>query len=272
MGARRRAAGDTFIAMRGKIAGSIAAARTSRNAINALAVYQGKLYAGSELYSGGGSALPLSPNTNHGGRVFRYEGGTRWTNVGKIADVRSVSGLASFNGELYAGTGTTGAWRDKPRTRGMYRYDGKDGWISCGCPGQRIAHLAVHNGNLFGLSYDDGGFFRYDGGTNWTSLGPVPMTSQVYSSAIYEGKLLAGTWPTGSVYRFDGTKTWQSTGRLGEEKEVMGMSVYNGKLYAGTLPLAAVYRYDGQNNWTSTGRLDKTPDVVYRRALVDGGV
>ena len=34
-----------------------------------------------------------------------------------------------------------------------------------GCPDLRVVHLSVYNGDLFGLSYDDGGFFRYDGGT-----------------------------------------------------------------------------------------------------------
>ena len=236
------------------------------NAVAALAVYDGHLYAGSELYSGGGSSLPLSPNTNHGGSVFRYEGGTRWTDVGRIADVRSVSGLAVFKGKLYAGTGTTGAWRDTPRTRGMYRYDGDGKWTSCGCPGLRVVHLSVHNGSLYGLSYDAGGFFRYEGGTHWTRLGPLPDTTQVYGTAIYEGKLFAGTWPTGSVFRFDGPQKWTHAGRLGDEKEVMGMSVYNGQMYAGTLPFADVYRYDADSRWVSTGRLDRTPDVRYRRA------
>jgi hypothetical protein len=236
------------------------------NAITGLAVYEGKLYAGSECYSGGGSALPVSPNTNPGGSVFRYEGGTQWTDCGKVADVRSISGLAVYRGKLYAGTGTSGGWRDRPRTRGMYRYDGDGKWISCGCPGLRVVHLGVHNGSLYGLSYDEGGFFRYEGGTEWTRLGPVPDTTQVYSMAVYEGRVHVGTWPTGSVFRFDGPQTWTHCGRLGQEKEVMGMAVYNGKLYAGTLPWAEVYRYDGGTTWTSTGRLDQTPDVRYRRA------
>ena len=238
------------------------------NAITGLAVYNGHLYAGSELYSGGGSSLPLSPNLNHGGRVYRYEGGTRWAALGKVSDVRSVSGMAVYNGKLYVGTGTTGAWRDTPRTRGMYRFDGAGKWTSCGCPDLRVVHLSVYNGKLFGLSYDAGGFFRYEGGTNWTRLGPVPDTSQVYSTAVYEGRIHAGTWPTGSVFRYEGPQKWISTGRLGQEKEVMGMAVYNGKLYAGTLPLAQIYRYDGQDKWVSTGQLDKTPDVRYRRAWV----
>ena len=238
------------------------------NAITGLAVYQGRLYAGSELYSGGGSSLPLSPNQHHGGTVYRYQGGTRWENLGKVADVRSISGMAVYNDTLYIGTGTTGAWRDTPRTRGMYRFDGSGRWTSCGCPALRVVHLSVYNGKLFGLSYDGGGFFQYEGGTDWKRLGPVPDTTQVYSTAVYEGRIHAGTWPTGSVFRYEGPQKWISTGRLGQEKEVMGMAVYNGKLYAGTLPLAEIYRYDGPDNWVSTGRLDTTPDVRYRRAWV----
>ena len=236
------------------------------NAITGMAVYQGKLYAGSEYYSGGGSALPLSPNTEHGGRVFRYEGGTRWTDCGKAADVRSISGLAVYRGGLYAGTGSSGGWRDTPRTRGMYRYEGGDKWTSCGCPGTRITHMGVYNGSLYGLSYDGGAFSRYEGQSKWTQMGPVPNTNQVYSMAVHEGRIHVGTWPSGAVYRFDGPQQWTFAGRLGQEKEVMGMAVYNGKLYAGTLPLAEVYRYDGGTTWVSTGRLEHTPDVRYRRA------
>ena len=238
------------------------------NAITSLAVYRGNLYAGSELYSGAGSSLPVSLNTNHGGSVFRYEGGQKWTNLGKVADVRSISGLTVFKGNLYAGTGTTGAWRDTPRTRGMYRFDGVGKWTSCGCPDLRVVHLGVYNGDLLAMSYDAGGFFRYDGGTKWTQLGPVPESTQAYSMAVYEGKVHVGTWPTGSVFQYDGPQKWTHRGRLGQEKEVMGMSVYNGKLYAGTLPYADVYRYEGGSKWVTTGRLDNTPDVRYRRAWV----
>lgn len=236
------------------------------NGLKALAVFQGRLYVSSELYDGGGSSLPRSPNQNTGGHVYRYEGGTEWTDCGRIADVRSISGLAVYRGRLYAGTGTTGAWRDSPRTRGMYRFDGIDQWTDCGCPGLRVTHIGVHNGSLYGLSYDAGGFFQYLGDRTWKRLGPVPDTTQVYSMMAYQGQLHVGTWPTGSVYRFDGPQQWTHTGRLGDEKEVMAVSVYNGSFYAGTLPLGAVYRYDGNSVWTSTGQLDRTPDVRYRRA------
>ena len=46
-------------------------------------------------------------------------------------------------------------------------------------PDLRITHLGVHNGSLFGLSYDQGQFFCYKGETDWEALGPVPETTQV---------------------------------------------------------------------------------------------
>ncbi|MBT4694707.1 MAG: LamG domain-containing protein [Planctomycetaceae bacterium] len=241
-------------------------APSKANCIAAMAVYNGHLYVGSELYSGGGSSLPLSENENHGGTVYRYEGGSKWSSMGRIADVRAISALTEFDGKLYAGTGSTGSWRDTPRTRGMYRFDGPNSWVDCGCPDLRVVHLGVHNGHLYGLSYDDGGFFEYMGGKNWNRLGPIPKTTQAYSMVVYEGAVHVGTWPTGSVYRLDGSQQWSFQGRLGEEKEVMGISVYNGQLFAGTLPFADVYRYQGGTRWTTTGRLDNTPDVKYRRA------
>ncbi len=74
------------------------------NAVSALGQHNGKLYAGGSFYSGRGSARPVSPNKNPGGRVFRYEGGTRWIDCGKIGDVYTVTGLVTFAGQLYATT------------------------------------------------------------------------------------------------------------------------------------------------------------------------
>ena len=46
------------------------------NSVTALATHEGALYAGTGKYRVAGSHLPESPNTQLGGRVFRYEGGT----------------------------------------------------------------------------------------------------------------------------------------------------------------------------------------------------
>ncbi len=233
------------------------------NTVSALGEHNGKLYAGGSFYSGQGSAQPISPNKNPGGRVFRYEGGSRWTDCGKIGDVYTVTGLVSFDGDLYATT--CDSYECPTRTQACYRYDGGKKWTFVGNPGGRLGAFVVHNGSLYATLFGKQGFARYDGGEKWTPLGAVPETGQTYSAVIYRGEICVGTWPTGTVFRFDGPNRFTDLGRLGEEKEVMAMAIYNGQFYAGSLPLGQVYRLDPPKGWTLTGQLDTTPDVLYRR-------
>jgi len=229
------------------------------NAIGSLAVYEGKLYAGAARYNAGGSALTKSLNWNPGGKVYRYEGGSTWTDCGRLGEANEVIGMAVFQGKLYAAP----LYQEG---KGLYRYEGGQQWTFCGNSDRRVQPLVVYNGHLYAGSYDGGRFVRYDGPGKWTDLGQVPETTQVYSFAVYQGRLHLCNWPTGSVFVYDAPKNqWTHVGRLGDEKEVMGVAVYNGKMYAGTLPLGAVFRYDGPNQWTLVGRLDTTPNVVYRR-------
>jgi dienelactone hydrolase len=231
------------------------------NGIGGMAVYEGHLYAGSTRYNAGGSALEGSPNEAPGGRVFRYEGGTRWTDCGRLGQANEVFSMVVFKGKLYAAP----LYKEG---KGLYRYEGGTRWAWCGAAPEdrRVEPLTVYNGRLYAGSYDKGHVVRYDGGQAWTELGTPPDTTQIYSFAVHQGRLLCCTWPKATVFACDGDKGWISMGRQGEEKETMAVSVYNGKLYVGTLPLAQVYRHDGGTTWTCTGQLDTTPDVKYRRA------
>lgn len=228
------------------------------NSISSLAVHRGKLYAGATRYNLGGSALQPSANDAPGGRVYRYEGGSKWTDCGRPGESISISGMAEYRGRLYASSLYAPA--------GTFRYEGGDRWVSCGTPGgRRVEAMAVYNGALYGTGYDAGEVYRFEG-KEWVTVGRLPETTQTYGFAIFEGKLYVSTWPTARVFRYDGDDNWADCGRLGDEKEVMGLAVYNGKMYGGTLPLAEVYRYEAGQTWTRTGQLDKTPDVKYRRA------
>jgi hypothetical protein len=241
------------------------------NAVTALAEFQGKLYAGTGRYRLAGSSLPESPNQTIGGRIFRYEGGTTWTDCGKLPDTEAVGGLVTFQGRLHASSlyrpagffrlETDGKWTNLPVPTGM---------DSAGKPEpKRPVALAVHGGQLFAGSYDGGHVYRWDG-TTWTDLGRLGDNTQTYSFASHQGRLHVGTWPSGRVYRMDGENpkqpTWSDLGRLGDELEVMGMLVHNGRLIAGTLPLAEVYSHEGGSTWKKLARLDHTPAVKYRRA------
>jgi len=229
------------------------------NAVSALAVHKGELYAAASKYRSGGSALGDAGNELHGGRVYRYKGGTDWEDCGKLGEIEAIYGLASFNGELYASSLYAPA--------GLFRYNGGTDWTDLGNPGGRVEALGVHNGHLYGTGFDMGfsGVYRYDN-PGWTDCGTPRDTTQTYSFMQHNGELFVGTWPIGNVFVLGEPGEWQDRGPLGAEKESMGMAVYNGKLYAGTLPFANVYRYDGGTTWTDTGRLDTTPDVQYRRA------
>lgn len=233
------------------------------NTVSALGEHDGKLYCGTSFYSGRGSAQPISPNKNPGGSVFRYEGGTQWTDCGKIGDVYTVTGLVTYDGHLYATT--CDSYGCPTRTAACYRYEGDGRWTFVGDPGGRLGAFLVHNGSLYATLFGKEAFARYEGNTEWTPLGVAPGVGQTYSAVVHQGRICLGTWPEGTVFRFDGPDKFTSLGRLGDEKEVMAMAVYNGKLYGGTLPLGEVYRYDGIDGWTSTGQLDATPEVLYRR-------
>ncbi|MBN1342499.1 MAG: LamG domain-containing protein [Phycisphaerae bacterium] len=228
------------------------------NSVFCLAQYNGKLYCGTAAYRARGSALPDSPNMTPGGHVFRYEGGKKWVDCGRLGDANEVYALTVYKAKLYA---------IPMYSPGVFEFDGRDKWTYIGTPGdQRSMALAVWNGHLWNTGNGGAGMWRWEGGTAWKDCGRQDAEHQTYSILTCAGNMYTGTWPHGSVFRYDGGTKWTSIGRLGEELEVMAMAVYNGKLYAGTLPLANVYRYDGQTNWTDTGRVDLTPDVKYRRA------
>jgi hypothetical protein len=261
------------------------------NAVTRLAVHDGRLYAAVSRLRGGGSGLPDSANQEPGGRVLRYEGGTDWTDLGRLGEAGSVpagsdtadsvAAIVPWHGDLYA---------IPMYQEGLYRLEDRGGWAWCGSPGRRLLALGVHDGTLYGAGNDHadvvsaiaqtaaglvvparsaaggGGIFRYDGGDAWTSLGMQPETTQVYSIETFGGAMHIGTWPTGLVYRYGGGKRWESTGRLGDETEVMNLLAFGGSLYGGTLPKAQVFRMDGADVWTDVGRVDRTPDARYRRA------
>jgi len=228
------------------------------NAVSAMAVYRGKLYAATAKYRFAGSALPESGNPNRGGGVYRYDGGTAWTEVGRLPETEAVGGLVVYKDRLYASS--------LYRPAGFFRYEAGGRWEAQPVPdGKRVESLAVHGGHLWATSYDGGRVYRYDG-SSWKDYGQLEDNTQTYSFAVQRGRLCVGTWPSGKAYRLTDGEAWEDMGRLGGELEVMGMLVHNGHLYAGSLPLAEVYRHDGGQSWTRTAQLDKTPDVKYRRA------
>ncbi|MFP6767457.1 MAG: LamG domain-containing protein [Planctomycetaceae bacterium] len=183
-------------------------------------VYKDRLYV-SALYSPG---------------LFRYDGGSRWTDCGTFEGKR-VEALAVYNGAIYA-TGFDEA--------GVYRYDGK-GWEHLGIVGKNTQTygFTVYQGKLHVSSWPTGSVFRFDGKEKWTFVGRLAMEKESMPLAVYNGMMYSGTLPLGEVFRFDGGTRWTSLGRIDTTPNVRyrrawSMAVFRGRLFAGVLPSGRV--------------------------------
>ena len=235
-----------------------------------LFVHNGRLYGGTGIwdwdrawgvYEKEGKPRAAKP------RVFVYEGGTKWRDLGVLGDSATrVLCMASYNGELYAGI-------DKYRTaKGIvvpgrcFKHDGK-AWIDCGAPDQQnLENLYPLGGRLYCATH--GNAYVYEGGQQWAQIAKFPFEiTQIHSMEAYRGQLHLGTWPQGYVLRQAPNGTWTNTGRLGlpvgkpEINEINDLCVHNGKLYAGVIPQAEVYRYEADGRWTLLKSLGRQPNL-----------
>jgi len=210
------------------------------DAVHAMAVYNGDLYAIPAYHKG----------------VYRYAGGTTWTSCGIPGDTvgpmfgesdstigcRLIS-LVVHDGYLYgAGNG---------RDQGIFRYEGGDDWTNVGKPGgvDQVYSFMQYGGKLYTGTWPNAEVFRYDGGDAWTSCGRLGDELEVMAMAVYNGSLYAGSLPLAQVYRYDGGTAWTSTGRLDHTPNVKyrrawSMAVFQGKLFCGVLPSGHVHAFE----------------------------
>jgi len=243
--------------------------------VQSLFVHRGKLYAGTGIWDWlrawgeeekSGRPAAAKP------RVFVYEGGTRWRDLGQVGQTARVLTMASFQGDLYVGLDKSPSGSIPGR---CLKYTGSK-WIDCGSlDGGNVQNLLPLGGTLYGTT--QGGIFRYDGGKKWTCIGDRPFDiTQIHSLDVYRGQLHVGTWPQGYVLRYEGGSKWVNAGRLGlppapvgcyECNEVNDLIVHNGKMYAGVIPKAELYRYESDGQWTLIKSLAHRPD--WQRAQHD---
>ena len=201
-------------------------------------VYKNRLYF-SALYSPG---------------LFRYDGGTKWTDCGTFEGKR-VESLAVYNGAIYA-SGFDEA--------GVYRYDG-DGWEHLGLVGKNTQTygFAVYQGKLHVSSWPTGSVFRMEeaaGKTRWAFVGRLGMEKESMPLAVYNGMMYSGTLPLGEVFRFDGGTKWTSLGRIDTTpgvryRRAWSMAVFRGRLFAGVLPSGRVKSIEAGKSVTSDAEL-----------------
>lgn len=237
--------------------------------VMALIVHQGRLYAGTSTYDW----TRVFSGKYDPSRVYRYEGGTTWTDCGQPGEMLRINCLATFGGKLYAG-GDRGMpppgekqWSGRPYQ--IFVHDGGTNWSVAGSfppepPTSLYPHaMAVHDGKLY-AGYPN--VFAFDG-QKWefagTPIGETPVelkpSLQVHSLGVFRGKLIAGMWPEARVVEHAGGQKWVDRGRLGDGTEINALSVYNGKLYAGAIPRGEVSRFEDEAGWTSLRKFFSPP-------------
>lgn len=226
-----------------------------------LIVHQGHLYAGTSTYDW----TRVFSGDYEPARVYRYEGGTTWSECGQPSQMLRINCMATYGGRLYVG-GDRGMpppgerqWTGRPYRVSVW--EGGTGWsiaheFPAEPPQNCYPHaMAVHDGRLY-VGYPnvwsfDGKHWRFAG----TPIGKTPIEQkpflQVHSLEVFRGKLLAGMWPEARVVEHLGGERWQDRGRLGDGSEINALTVYNGKFYAGAIPRGEVSRYDDEQGWTS---------------------
>lgn len=248
--------------------GRVGTGRTT--GVMALIVHKGKLYAGTSTYDW----TRVFSGKHDPARVYRYEGGTTWTDCGQPGQMLRINCMASFGGRLYLG-GDRGLpppgekqWTGRPYQ--IYVHDGGTKWSVAGTfppepPRSLYPHaMAVHDGRLY-AGYPN--VFAFDGRA-WefagTPLGKTPVDLkpdlQVHSLSVFRGKLVAGMWPEARVVEYGGGQRWEDRGRMGDGTEINALCVYNGKLHAGAIPRGEVSRYDDSTGWTSLRKFFSPPD------------
>jgi len=229
--------------------------------VMSMLVHDGNLYAGSGNWDWQKAKGAVPDFTPGDARVYRYEGGTTWRDLGAVGSGKRILCMASFNGSLYAGL-DSGAGEGK-----VFRLSA-EGWQDCGAPdGRNLECLLAMGGELYAATH--GRVYRYAGDQTWTCLAEEPFgINQIHCMAQVHGQLWIGTWPQGYVLRLEPDGSWTNTGRLGipeglhECNEVMDLRVHQGKLYAALIPKSQVWRYEADGQWTLLASLASRPDFI----------
>jgi hypothetical protein len=229
------------------------------SSVQSLIVHDGRLYAGTGRWDwvvakGNFKDNPPPRST----RVFVYEGGKKWRDLGEVGKGSRVLCLGSFKGTLFAGIDSVGGGH-------LFRRDGER-WVDCGAPdGRNLESLMPCDGVLYVATH--GNIYRYEADGKFTAVGHAPHgINQIHSMHVHAGRVMLGTWPQGYVLRYAGGEKWDIAGRLGLPpghsliNEINGLVYHNGKLYAGVIPLAELYRYEADGRWDRLAQLGRRPD------------
>jgi hypothetical protein len=208
--------------------------------IPALAVFDGKLYAGG------------MSNTQSNAHLFVFDGND-WSDIDFASKVgvavNMIESLEVFNGQLFIGARTFNGTTYNSRVYSSYDgttftqdFSGFGNYFQSG-----IGDLAIHDGELYAtVSVSNGEVFKRIGANNWVSVGGAFTSSQMPRAlASYQGSLYVGTNLSGAVVsRWNGS-TWELAGNLTTllgipQTSVWSLAADGNTLYAGPVGTMAL--------------------------------
>jgi flagellin len=166
-----------------------------------------------------GELYVAAHNNNTGVEIYKYEGGTTWSqiNADGFGDVLNTNAyMTSYNGHLYAST-----WNSTGTE--VYRYDGSNTWTQVAPKGldknSTALHFAEINGTLYGSAASPAGavVFEYQGDSTWTQVnedgfgeGITGATKLVsFNNELYLGGGGQAADDIGTVYKYAGGTNWE---------------------------------------------------------------
>ncbi len=214
-----------------------------------------------------------------------------WDKVGTSGMDSTVSALAIYNNELYAGGNFITA--DGIAVNYIAKWNGTS-WSKVGSSGMNgtVYVLAVYNDEL----YASGSFITADGitvnriakwnGLSWSAVGSSGMNQPANSLVVYNNKLYAGGYFTtvdgmavGYIAKWDGAN-WSKVSSTDMNARVNILAVYNNNLYAGGIfttangiPANRIAKWN-DSEWFAVGtgmNSDVSDLVVYNNELYAGG-
>ena len=185
-----------------------------QHGVNSLAVFNGKLYAGTAAAG-----------------IYRSSDGVAWTASGSLKRVKAagwpywVRFLREFKGNLYAGL----------EGGGLYTSGDGENWKEIDLPLTKKAGVRgaeVFNGRIYLGTTGTGEIWRSGDGKIWEKVFERP-NGRGYSGAMaaFNGMLYASM--NGAIYRSRDGEHWDPAGEI-SPKTVEAMGVFKDDLYAGT--------------------------------------
>ncbi len=251
-----------------KIGGDGTGPSSAMETISAMTTYSGSLYVGTG--SGTNDAM-----------VWKYNGGTSWTQIGGVGlnsswntNYEAVFSLASDATYLYAGLGSTTTDAE------VWRWNGT-AWSQIGGDGlnsswntnyETVQTLTLMGGNVYaglGTGAGDGEVWRWNG-TAWSQIGGDSLnsswgaTGSQINSAVTDGSTLymsVQVGAAGEIWTLTGSTTWTRVGAnlvngFPSASGVTGLALANSKVYVGygtTSSGAYFMEWTGSGNWSYIG-------------------